>query len=173
VTPSDKSVWYGARAEPDDRSPARVAASDCASAAVEVAGGPQRKYRFTEERIYADVPLLVLGELTRFQSGADEDERDDESMPGPAFQDAHLGAEGPSDISESWEDEALVERIDAATARAARFFVSRGSGQRPFILSTTLQAIHAAQQEMGSQAALSLAPAPLLVAVFLLWVRFA
>jgi hypothetical protein len=176
VTASDKSVWYGGREEPDDRSPARTAPAEWSSPVVEISGGPNSRYRFTEERIYAAAPLLVLGEFTnaRFESGfgRDTDDEEDEAATVDANARDREESDEPSDGRRAWEDEALSARIDAAADKLTQAHIAKGTGTHPFILSTTLQAVHVAQSEMGSQAAFSIAPAPLLVAAFLLWVRF-
>lgn len=176
VTASDKSVWYGGRVDPDDRSPARVPPVEWASPTVEISGGPNSKYRFTEERIYVDAPLLVLGEFTnaRFESGFDRDTDDEQDEAATLDADAVDGEESdePSDGRRAWEDETLTARIEAAADKVTQARIAKGTGTQPFILSTTLQAVQVAQSEMGSQAAFSIAPAPLLIAAFLLWVRF-
>jgi hypothetical protein len=70
VTPTDRSIWYGATPEPTDRNPERVSPG-AGKPMVEVAGGPGSRYRYTEERIYAGNPLTVQG---RFAGGLDEDD---------------------------------------------------------------------------------------------------
>jgi hypothetical protein len=193
VTPSDRSVWYGGREEPDDRSPERLPPAEWSSPAVEISGGPNSRYRFTEERVYAEAPLLVLGELsdTRFGSPsvaddddedeADEDDLDVEAAAGESFLSRPAEPDEDDDVDEAsaaqrprrtWEDTARIEQLTESAAAVTPLHIARGASRKPFILSTTLQAVHVAQSEMGSQAALSLAPVPLLIAAFLIWVRF-
>jgi hypothetical protein len=178
VTPTDKSVWYGATEKPADRNPAKVGPSESARGMVEVGGGPNSKYRYSEERIYAGDPLLVLGEFTtgRHQSAFDADGEDEngEDEDGEAEDDD--GIDDDSTLSEEErEDIAADERAEALRARGedtTKAWIGRGSGRQPFILSTTLQAIHVAQSSMGAQAALTGAAVPAVIALFLLWARF-
>ncbi len=69
VTPTDKSMWYGATEKPEDRNPAKVGPTESAKGMMEVAGTPNTKYRYSEERVYAGDPLLVLGEFTAATEG--------------------------------------------------------------------------------------------------------
>lgn len=172
VTPTDKSVWYGATAMPQDRNPARVGPGESATGMVKVSGGPNSRYRYSEERIYAGNPLLVLGEFTTerhkaaFGAAGDEDDADEEDG----------GDDADADLTDEDRDEiAEFERAEALTARAremTKASIGRGSGAQPFILSTTLQAVHVAQTSMGGQAALAVAVVPAAIAVLLLWARF-
>ncbi|MGD9906475.1 MAG: hypothetical protein AB7U83_23665, partial [Vicinamibacterales bacterium] len=168
VTPTDKSVWYGAAETPTDRNPAKVGPTESATGMVEIAGTPNTKYRYSEARVYAGDPLLVLGEFTsgRF-APADEEEEDDDVV-----------AEDVEDAaSDDGDDDALADarRDDALFARArqvTRATIARGTGARPFLLSTTPQAEHVALTATGSQAAMGVAVVPLGIVVLLLWIRF-
>jgi len=61
ITPTDKSRWTGATLEPADRNPPRVGPSGSTDGFVQVSGGPNSGYRYTEKRIYAGDPLMVVG----------------------------------------------------------------------------------------------------------------
>jgi hypothetical protein len=177
VTPTDKSIWYGATPRPTDRNPPRVPPTASARGTVEVAGGrDSRKYRYSEERIYAGDPLLVLGEFTsgRFGARPDEDEPDD-SMEAD---DVEAGqADGEAGRARS-EDDDGVARIELEEtlfdqARAlTRATISRGSGAKPFLMTTSSQAAHVALSTTGGTAALAMVALPLAIAILLLWTRF-
>ena len=108
VTPTDKSRWKGATLEPEDRNPPRLAMTDSTEGMVQVAGGPNSGFRYTETRIYAGDPLTVTGLFETHQlAGADADLDDDEVVIAPARKALH-----------GW-DEADVER-HATLTRLAR-----------------------------------------------------
>jgi hypothetical protein len=141
---------------------------------VEVAGGPNSKFRYSEERIYAGDPLLVLGEFAtgRHQTAFDPDDEEDEDAAGEdddAADESALTDEDREEIAADQREEAARTRAQETT----RAWIGRGSGKQPFILSTTLQAVHVAQSSMGAQAALTGAAVPAAIALFLLWARFA
>jgi hypothetical protein len=165
VTATDKSVWKGATARPTDRNPPKIPTADVTPPLVEGAGTRNATFRYTEERIYAGDPLLVLGDYanSRF-TGSDTS---DEEMA-----DAEADAEVGSDENESWESDSVVQSLSEQARQVTTASVSKGASGKPFIVSTTLQAVGIAQAEMGSQAALAMAVAPVALAAFLLWVRF-
>lgn len=155
VTPTDKSQWYGKTEQPTDRNPEKVGPTQSPHHGVEIAVTGQ--YRYSEQRIYAGDPLLILGEYgTHTFDAADDDEPDD-------------GAPDTTDI------DAADARDDALLAEAhkvTRAMISRGSGKQPFLMTTTSQAQHIAMNEKGGIAAYVVALVPLAVAVLLLWARF-
>ena len=171
VTPTDKSVWYGATEIPADRNPSRVGPGESATGLIEVAGGPNSKFRYSEERIYAGDPLLVLGQFysgrhtTAFDAEEDEDDVEEPDLSGLSDEDR---AELAADLAKGQREDDIRTRAEAIT----KAWIGHGTGKQPFILSTTLQAIDVAQSSMGAQAVLSLAAVPAAIVVFLLWARF-
>ena len=77
VTPTDKSQWIGGGIEPTDCNPARLPPTESTTPIVEVSGGPNSRFRYSEERIYDGNPLLVLGEFSRGRFDTPEEEPDD------------------------------------------------------------------------------------------------
>lgn len=66
ITPFDRSLWYGAGPEPEDRDPKRFKPWENPKGdviQVEIAGTANTRYRYTEERIYDANPVFVLGEI--------------------------------------------------------------------------------------------------------------
>jgi hypothetical protein len=158
VTPTDKSVWYGATIEPSDTNPARVGPTEHAKPSIEVAGGPNSKYRYSEERIYAGNHLLALGTFSsgRFKAPGD--------APEGLYEEAEEG--------ELDEYEYTGEGPRPARARAVSKARLQHGGPGPFILSTTPQQQHVQVMATGGNAALGIAVLPLAIAGFLIWVRF-
>ncbi|HUL72613.1 MAG TPA: GIDE domain-containing protein [Vicinamibacterales bacterium] len=155
VTPTDKSQWQGKTEQPADRNPAKVKPTESAHGTFEIA--TTGTFRYSEERIYAGDPLLVLGEfMTHTFDAADEDD------------DADPGAASPETDPEEARDEALL----AAAQKVTRATIGRGSGRQPLIITTTPQAQHIALSEKGGVAAYVVALVPLGIAVLLLWARF-
>ena len=72
VTPTDRSVWYGATAEPTDRNPLKVGPGESPSPGFQNLAGPDTRYRYGEERIYAGNTLLVLGRFTTGVGGGEQ-----------------------------------------------------------------------------------------------------
>jgi hypothetical protein len=182
VTPTDTSKWSGADAAPTDRNPPRYAPTDVVPPDTEFGG---TGYRYLEERIYVGDPLLVLGEFHtgRFDAAADDDDVDDEPDldeqsaggdvsdidAGDVADDGATAADDGGDGDEDDDDDAAA----LAAERVTSAWVARGAGTRPFIMTTTLQAVHVAMSDTGAQTALSMAPVPFLVAAFLAWARYA
>lgn len=180
VTPTDKSLWYGATQTPTDRNPAKVGPTESAKGMVEIAGTPNAKFRYSEERMYAGDPLLVLGEFSsqRFNAGAAGNDEDDEDETDVDEADVEAG-EDDDDADSGGGDEdgdaGDVERDDALFDKAqkvTRATIARGSGAQPFIVTTTSQAQHVALTAVGGSAALGIAAVPLALALLLLWARF-
>jgi hypothetical protein len=66
VTPTDRSIWYGATPEPEDRNPRRFPPGQNPKGdiiQIEWSGAGSHRYRYTEERIYPGDPIFVQGEL--------------------------------------------------------------------------------------------------------------
>jgi len=162
VTPTDKSLWYGANEEPSDRSPKRVSPGESAKGMLEIAGGPNSRYRYFEERIYEGDPLLVLGHFSTMHEDEVSDEDDE-----PLDSDAEDSLDEHSEKGEQ-DAESLSELARQITANS----ISRGARTQPFILSTTPQATHVAMSELGGLGALFIALVPLAIAAYLIWCRY-
>lgn len=181
VTPTDKSVWYGASETPSDRNPAKVGPTESATGLLEVAGGRNSRYRYSEERIYAGDPLLVMGEFLTARSAAAAAAAEDENDEDDEENDEDQAVSGDADLESELDDDDLEEIAEAERAGKARTraeaitkaWIGMGTGERPFIVSTTLKAIHVANTSMGAQGALTGAAVPAAIALFLLWARFA
>ncbi len=148
VTPTDRSVWYGATPEPTDRDPERVGPGESAEGMIRMAGTPGHRFRYTEERIYAGDPLYALGELVIRDPDVELDDEDE-------------GGDGEA---------SAVER--AAAAVSPRRLVKPRSGGQPFVLSTTPQEELRAAHQAGSRLALAIVALALGLASVLLWTRF-
>jgi hypothetical protein len=161
VTPTDRSRWFGTTEQPADRNPPKIGPTEALDPVFQVTSTGM--YRYTEERVYAGDPLLVLGE---FRSQAvDASEGDDED----AETNDTKTTRTLTDDEARWERE---ERLFAAAYRVTHGRIARGSGKRPFILTTTSQAQHVEFSEKGGLAAIGVAIVPLAIAVLLIWARF-
>jgi hypothetical protein len=176
VTPTDKSQWTGATAEPEDRNPPRVEPTGSTTPALQVTGTASSRFRYSEERIYVGDPLLVLGEFSRRQfepddEGEDEDDEaidDADDAAGSADDDADDDADdGGADWDDAREDDA-TERAEQIT----RACIRKGSGSKPFIVTTTPQAAHVYMSEVGGQTAYYGAAFALGIVVFLAYLRY-
>ncbi|MFZ5653548.1 MAG: hypothetical protein ACOY42_03985 [Pseudomonadota bacterium] len=164
VTPSDKSLWYGPREVPIDRNPPRFKPWENPKGEglqIEVSGTGDRRYRFSEERIYAGDPLFVLGEIVERGSADGDDDEDDDD----------------------WIDES-GDAPDSPTATAAvhasvadvtsRFLLKRpGDGATPFLMSTTEPSKHLALLRGGIVGAVLIAVLGLGLLVLLIGFRIA
>ncbi len=183
VTPTDRSVWRGATAVPQERDPPRVKPGENAEGFVTKAGGENR-FRYTEERIYGGDPLYVLGwfETAAPDSEDDDDEDaddsdeadsdDDRSDAGTAGAvDSGTGEQGyrfPFEVADSdWPAAAVLQR--AAGSRRLGRSPQRG---QPFLISTTPQDRMVEMSTFGAKGALFFALVPLAVGALLLWWRF-
>jgi hypothetical protein len=151
VTPTDKSRWYGDGKVPKERNPPKLKPTESTAPMIDIAG--TKKFRYYEERMYPGDPLLVHGEFTSGRFGP-RDEPDDE--------DEDENAGGLND-----DDRLLVRALDVTKAT-----IRRGSGKQPFMMTTTSQVEHLKLTSLGSSAAFGVAVVPLLIAAWLLWVRF-
>lgn len=170
VTPTDKSRWTGARPEPDDRNPPRLGPGDSFEAGLQASGGPNSKFRYTESRIYAGDPLMVLGLFTsgRFTRNDDEDDEDDDSLGGEAVNDADGESQGHAwDVADQERSGTLRRRArDVTRAR----LTAGGKGQ-PLVLAATTASHHAEMNELGAKAAFGIALLPLAIAALVLLAR--
>jgi E3 Ubiquitin ligase len=171
VTPSDKSQWYGDNPTPTNHNPPRLSPTESSQPVLEIRSG-KGAFRYYEERIYADTPLLVMGHFSqgRFDAGNDDDEDSvsDEGSTGAAVEDD----EGTEATGASTSDDEIADRLRALARQTTSASVSRGTGPKPFIITTQLQAVHLAMSEMGSQAAMALAAGCGGLAALMLWARF-
>jgi len=151
VTPTDKSQWFGETEEPADRNPDKIGPAGSFQHAFELSGA--HPYRYSEERIYAGDPLLVLGEF-KTHTFDPADEGDAGATP----------SEDP--------EEARADALRAAAQKVTRAAIARGSGKQPFILTTTPQSQHVDLTQKGGIAAIVVALVPLGIAALLLWARF-
>ena len=165
VTPTDKSLWYGATEVPEDRDPPRVGPMESAKEWLEISGGPNSKYRYSEERIYDGDRLFVLGAFSNTPRESEEDEKDI-AEDGEDFE-----AEGGATVEED-EELDTADEIDAAAARITPNRIARGSRKQPLILSTTEQQVHIDMMAKGGLAAFFVALFPLALVILLLWARF-
>jgi hypothetical protein len=148
VTPTDRSLWYGATREPTDTHPPKVGPGESPRPSIDVLSGSDTKYRYSEERIYADNPLLVLGRFTAGVAGDDKMSIDTEDDDG----------------------EAADERVVQAAA-GTKASIRRASTGPPFILSTTPQGAHVAAMDKGGKAAFVIALVMLAIAATIIWLR--
>lgn len=176
VTPTDKSRWTGAGPEPDDRNPPRLGPGDSFEAGLQISGGPNSKFRYTESRIYAGDPLLVMGLYNsgRFTAAGDEDEDDEDGASAAdlavdqADDDARHVELGPWVKADSdWYD--ALEPVARKVTKAS--VMSGGRGQ-PLVMAATTAATHAAMNDLGSKAAFTIALLPLAIAVLVVLARF-
>jgi hypothetical protein len=157
---TDRSVWFGPTPLPEDKNPPRKGPGESPEGTVKVYGMPGKKYRYTEERIYAGDPLYALGEFSAAAAGDNED--DDEPDP----------VEAPDDgAGPAWDSPSR----SADFRRRALAKTKRRLGQpmgKPYVLSTTPQAQLLEVHSKGSRGALLVAIVPLAIALALLWLRF-
>ncbi|MEZ5417476.1 MAG: hypothetical protein R2708_09035 [Vicinamibacterales bacterium] len=173
MTPTDKSRWTGAGPEPDDRNPPRMGPSDSFEAGLQVSGGPNSRYRYTEARIYAGDPLMVLGQFDsgRFTPSDDDDEDEDGSF---AEDLADTSEDADGDLSPHAWEAANEERTTTLTRRGrevTKAWVTAGGSGQPLIVAATTAAHHAEMNELGSKAAFTIALLPLAIAALVLLAR--
>jgi hypothetical protein len=160
VTPTDKSLWNGAAAEPTDRDPPRVKAWENPKGnviQVEIAGGANHRFRYTEERIYPGDPVFVLGEIVRVadEPDVDDDDEEDDQDDEPVAADSDVRDEAPPAPPGS--------------------FVLRYPGQRgkPFLISTTEPTQHLDLQRWGVIGTGFIAAFGAVLLALLIWMRLA
>jgi E3 ubiquitin ligase len=182
VTPTDKSQWTGASAEPADRHPPRLGPMESTTSVITVSGGANSHFRYSEERIYVGDPLLVLGEFSRRQfEPLDEEEDEDEefengdaepSSAGEPSDDSDDTDDGDDGGSYDWDELVRSREVTRLAEETTRACIQKGSTGKPFIMSTTKQDTHVYVNEVGSQAALYMAIAPLSLVALLFYARF-
>ncbi len=186
VTPTDKSQWTGATLEPTDRNPPRVGPSQSTHGFVQTAGGAEGQFRYSEERIYAGDPLLVVGAFASHRFGRDdaahadgtdaEDDQDDqdEDIDDSETDAADGEAAGASEDRYAWaaSDAERAEALWEQATEVTKATIGAGGRAQPLILTTTSEAAHVAMTEMGSQAAFYIALIPLGIAALVVLVRF-
>lgn len=165
VTPTDRSQWYGNTATPKDRNPPKVGPTEALGGMLQSSGS--NRFRYYEARIYSGNPALVLGEFASHRFDASEDAGDADEVEGAEAKPA--GDASPSArIAALERDDAMLD----AARRVTRQTIARGTGARPFIITTTSQAQHVALSSQGGVAALGLALVPLALAALLVWLRY-
>jgi len=200
VTPTDRSVWFGSQPVPEDRNPPRFKPTESPEGMVRVHGGLGRRYRYTEERMYAGDPLYALGEFITApwdedeaedaddeldaasagdaaddrDVGDEEDEEEDDEAGGEPFDESAAGKVGGAAASwgPGWDGD---ERYDELRARAAALTsrrLQRGASG-PFLISTTPQRKMLELQGLAWKGALLVALVPAGLATLLLWLRYA
>jgi E3 Ubiquitin ligase len=157
---TDRSVWFGPTPIPGDKNPPRKGPFESPEGTVKVYGASDKKYRYTEERIYAGNPLYALGQFSA--GAADDDQDDDEPDPVTTPDD---GAGPAWDLPSRLAD--FRRRALAKTKRRLRQPMGK-----PYVLSTTAQAKLLEVHSKGSRGALLVAVVPLAIAIALLWLRF-
>ena len=180
VTPTDKSQWTGSTLEPEDRNPPRIGPSQSTHGMLQVSGGPNSQFRYSEERIYAGDPLLVLGMYASHRFDVDFDDMEPEApigavphtplAPSTAEDDGAQEDDAAVDTWRAADDErhdTLFEKAQAITKAE----IGKGGGGQPLVITTTPQAAHLAMTEKGSQAAFGIALLPLAIAALVIWVR--
>jgi hypothetical protein len=185
VTPRDKSRWIGRTLEPEERNPPRLAPQE-SWPMVETAGG-SRRYRYTEQRIYAGDPLTVVGRFASHRFDATSDDGRDVLLDGETAEDLERDDDGaqvepaPAGTSASasgapagdWAgvDAERQDALDGLAPSITRAEIAAGGRGQPLILAATSAATHAHMSAMGAQAAFLVALVPLGVAGLVLLAR--
>jgi hypothetical protein len=170
VTPTDKSLWHGTAPTPDDRNPPRVKPTENPASLMQFTGA-SRRYRYFEERIYDGDPLLVLGYFTR-DAYHDEDEGEERiEFDATTSADEQHEDEPATDPADDAAAE-LTERLFERAVHLTKSVISRGTGSKPFVMTTTPKAMHIELSEQGGLAAIGIALFPLGIAALLVWTRY-
>jgi hypothetical protein len=85
VTPTDKSLWYGAGPEPEDRNPQRLAPGENPKGKlvqIEWSDSGSHRYRYSEERIYPGDRIYVQGECAEDEVDEDDEEEEQREAAG-------------------------------------------------------------------------------------------
>ena len=179
VTATDKSQWTGATAVPADRNPEKVGPAGSLSQGFVVSGTTNTTFRYFEERIYIGDPLLVLGEFSQRQFESDEEDLDEDDLDDDdVTEDADAGESGDSADADGdsnramWDDSDRANELTTRAEQTTRACVQRGTGGKPFIITTTPQATHVYMADMGGQVALYLALVPIGLIALMLYARF-
>lgn len=173
VTPRDQSRWTGAAIEPEDRNPPRLGPQESLTPILEVAGGPNSRFRYTEMRIYAGDPLTVAGVFAshRFDASVDDEDDADDDVD---IQSPDL--ERPSDeaADATWHaaDAERTDTLDQLAFSVTKAEITGGGRGQPLIVAATSAATHAYMSEMGAQAAFMVALVPLGIAALVLLARW-
>jgi hypothetical protein len=155
----DRSVWFGPTPIPDDKNPPRKGPYESPEGTVAVYGGTDKKYRYTEERIYAGNPLYALGQFSTSAAGDDDEDEPDRAEA----QDAGVGP--------AWDSPTRLADFRRRALAKTKRRLTQPMG-KPYVLSTTPQAKLLEVHSKGSRGALLVAIVPLAIAIALLWMRF-
>ncbi|MDZ4859954.1 MAG: GIDE domain-containing protein [Candidatus Hydrogenedentes bacterium] len=170
VTPTDKSDWYGAVEEPEDRNPPRVRVGESDSGWVHFDTGPNSKYRYREERIYDGDPIFVLGVFSKKLREPEpiEEEEGLEDDVGE-FEGASQGGMDEMDAVDIVDETAIEDDLNDRAVRITLNRIVHGSRKEPLILSTTPQEKHIELMAKGGIGAFIIALVPLALGGLLLW----
>jgi hypothetical protein len=144
VTPADRSVWYGATIEPTDRNPLKVGPGESPSPGFRNLAGPDTRYRYSEERMYGGNTLLALGMFTTGLAVGDKAPVHDEE----------------------------AEEGSNRKASGTHASIRHGTGDPPFILSTTSRDAYVSTIATRGSVALVIAVVMLAIAGTIIWLRF-
>ena len=172
VTPTDRSIWYGPTALPQDHNPPRVGPGDSAEGMLRIEGTPGRRFRYTEERIYDRDPLYALGKFVR-EVGRDDEDDDDVGARQLMNPNPGSGDQTAAFKNGSWLGKGRFRELDRIVKEtAAKRLLPTHSKQQPSLLSTTPREKFLEVNLGGSKAALFVAALPLGLAIMFLWLRF-
>jgi hypothetical protein len=170
VTPTDRSIWYGAGPEPEDRNPPRFPPGQNPKGQfVQVEwSGPGHNFRYTEERIYANDPVFAQGEVAvgEIDQASDEFDEDDSEE---------------NDETESSEPRSAGDLVQEATdddnARMAslagkRYLRAPSSRRLPFLIATTSPAAMTAIYQWAIIGSLLIAAFGVAIVGWLIWMRY-
>ncbi len=178
VTYTDHSVWFGPGPAPEDRNPQRVPFGTSAVSSAVVYGMPDKKYRYTEERIYAGDPLYALGRFATLRDDIDPADDDDDDADGSEA-DAAVASEKTVDdpraaavaASGAWDGDAQFDTLIEQAWTMTQRHLSRPA-DKPYLLSTTPQAKLLEVHGKGWKASLFVGIVPAALALALVWFRF-
>jgi hypothetical protein len=126
VIPCDHSVWYGPGKVPVDREPVRMPPGMDPESVKAADGDPQRKFRYSEQRIYASTRLLAIGSVDTAFRYDPEEERE--------FVDA--GPPDEDDVGAEWLDSARYLAMVKEAARVSTRSIWKVPGKdHPFVLA--------------------------------------
>ncbi len=163
VTCTDRSVWFGPEPIPEDKNPPKKGPGEAAEGVVKLYGTSDKKYRYTEERIYAGDSLYALGQ---FSTGASPDaDDDDDEDDGPDSAKAPTDGAGPA-----WDSLSRFLDFRRRALSKTKRRLKQPTG-KPFLLSTTPAAKLLEVHSKGSRGALFVAIVPTAIALGLLWLR--
>lgn len=172
VTPRDKSRWYGSTIDPEDRNPPRLGPQENLTPMLEVAGGANHRFRYTEMRIYPGDPLTVAGVFASHRFDARDDDGDDEDATDEATDPTATSRADAAGLTWQQADSERADALDALALSVTRAEITAGGRGQPLIVAATSATTHAYMSEMGAQAAFMVALVPLGIAALVLLARW-